>query len=370
MNNVTTTGMFDWSSFVRVPATNEIVKEYELEAGDILFNNTNSAELVGKSALFEGHSEPVVFSNHFTRIRVAKELDQRFFALWLRSQWQSRVFENICNKWIGQAAVQRDKLLALEICFPPLSEQKRIATSLKEQLDAVDRAWKAAEEQLAAAKCLPAEYLREVFNSEQPKEWAVTTLADICYDISDGTHFTPTYTATGVPFLSVKDIRQTGISFESCRFISEEQHRELCRRCKPERGDVLYTKVGTTGIAKAIDIDEEFSIFVSVALLKLKPEISALYLEQVLNSPLGKKQAEKLTQGMANRNLVLRDIARIQVPVPPLHIQQGIVKEVATRTGSFEMIITECDQQLRAIARLPAQLLRQFFNSERLRLRA
>ncbi len=107
--------------------------------------------------------------------------------------------------------------------------------------------------------------------------WRWVKLQDICRDISDGTHFTPQYIKSGVPFLSVKDVKANGIFFDSCRYISQEEHEQLCRRCKPERGDVLYTKVGTTGIAKAIDIDTEFSIFVSVALLKLKDDICPNY---------------------------------------------------------------------------------------------
>lgn len=66
MNNVTNRGRLDWSSTIRVPADSEIIAIYRLEPGDVLFNNTNSTDLVGKTALFEGHTEPVVFSNHFS----------------------------------------------------------------------------------------------------------------------------------------------------------------------------------------------------------------------------------------------------------------------------------------------------------------
>lgn len=74
MNNVTNKGGMDWSSFIRVPVTPELIERYHLEKGDVLFNNTNSVELVGKTAYFEGYVEPVVFSNHFTRLRPKKEL--------------------------------------------------------------------------------------------------------------------------------------------------------------------------------------------------------------------------------------------------------------------------------------------------------
>jgi type I restriction enzyme S subunit len=165
MNNVTNDGRLDWSSFIRVPANAETVAAFRLKNGDVLFNNTNSTDLVGKTALFEGHDEPVVFSNHFARIRTdVEKLDPRFLALWLQHQWQRRVFANICDRWIGQSAVQRDKLLALEFALPPLAEQKRIAEILKEQMAAVERARRSAEAQLQATEALPAALLREAFS--------------------------------------------------------------------------------------------------------------------------------------------------------------------------------------------------------------
>jgi type I restriction enzyme S subunit len=169
MNNVTNRGQFDWSLFIRVPADSEILKTYELRTGDVLFNNTNSTDLVGKTAMFQAHGEPVVFSNHFTRIRaVTDRLSPAFLAMWLQAQWQQKLFANICNRWIGQSAVQRGKLLALEMPLPPLAEQQRIAAILTEQMAAVERARAAAEAQLEAAKALPAAYLRSSPTAPRP----------------------------------------------------------------------------------------------------------------------------------------------------------------------------------------------------------
>lgn len=167
MNNVTTGGQFDWSSFIRVPADSATVAAHKLEPGDVLFNNTNSTDLVGKTALFEGWTEPVVFSNHFTRLRTADELlYPGFLALWLQAQWHERLFANICNRWIGQSAVQREKLLALEMPLPPVAEQRHFVTILKEQMAAVDRARKAVEAQLGFVKNLRVALLRQAFRGE------------------------------------------------------------------------------------------------------------------------------------------------------------------------------------------------------------
>ena len=110
MNNVTRRGELDWSSFIRVPVEKAMLDAYALRAGDVVFNNTNSTEMVGKTALFDDFDEPVVFSNHFTRLRTKPDaLAPDFLALWLHTQWQAGLFARICDRWIGQSAVQRLK---------------------------------------------------------------------------------------------------------------------------------------------------------------------------------------------------------------------------------------------------------------------
>lgn len=197
-----------------------------------------------------------------------------------------------------------------------------------------------------------------------PDGWQWVKLGDVCRDVSDGSHFTPTYIEEGIPFLSVKNIRETGINFDDCKFICEEEHKKLCKRCKPEKGDVLYTKVGTTGIAKAIDINREFSIFVSVALLKLKSEVIPEYLEKVLNAPICKKQAESLTQGAANRNLVIKDLKCIEIPLPPLSEQKRIAAILNEQMEAVEKARKATEAQLEAAKALPAAYLRAVFESE------
>jgi type I restriction enzyme S subunit len=164
MNNVSTNGGFVWEEFIRVPRDDESVARYKLLPGDIVFNNTNSTELVGKSALFQGFSEDVVYSNHFTRLRVQTDkCDPAHFSYWLNYLWKSRVFENICNRWIGQSAIKPEKLFSLKIPLPPLSEQRRIAAILTKQLAAVEQARKAVEAQLATINDLPSALLRQAF---------------------------------------------------------------------------------------------------------------------------------------------------------------------------------------------------------------
>jgi type I restriction enzyme S subunit len=136
--------------------------------------------LVGKSAIFTGYPEAIVYSNHFTRLRVKGDLaDPGFVTLWLISQWQARTFEILCNRWIGQSAVKSDKLFDLEIPLPPIAEQQRIASLLGEKIAVVEMVRQFAEEQLQAARKLPFAYLREQF-SHPATNWYKVKLGQIC----------------------------------------------------------------------------------------------------------------------------------------------------------------------------------------------
>jgi type I restriction enzyme S subunit len=188
-------------------------------------------------------------------------------------------------------------------------------------------------------------------------------LGDVCHKITDGTHATPTYTKSGVPFLSVKDLTKGFIDFSDTRFISVEEHQALTRRCKPVKNDILYTKVGTTGVAQVVDVDEEFSIFVSVALLKINHEIIYnSYLEHFLNAPYAREQAQQRTRGMANKNLVITDIKEIVVDFPrSLEQQRSLVTEIDTLRAETQRLESIYRQKLAALVALKKSLLDQAF---------
>ena len=164
---------------------------------------------------------------------------------------------------------------------------------------------------------------------EIPESWEWARLGTILHKLSDGTHSRPQYVPSGIPFISVKDVSGGKLDFSDCKYITEEEHRELYSRCNPERGDILLTKVGTTGIPVIVDTTDEFSLFVSVALLKFNQELLCNeYLVCLINSPLVQKQAEENTRGVGNKNWVMRDIANTLIVIPPLLEQQRIVRKL------------------------------------------
>ena len=162
-----------------------------------------------------------------------------------------------------------------------------------------------------------------------PENWMWVTLGSILNKLTDGTHKTPKYTSTGVKFVSVKDMSNGFLSLENTKYISEEEHKELYTRCNPEKGDLILSKVGTTGVPAIVDTTEPFSLFVSVALLKFDCKcIDVEFLYYMLMSPLVQAQATENTRGVGNKNWVLDAIASTMVVLPPLVEQKRIVAKI------------------------------------------
>ena len=164
---------------------------------------------------------------------------------------------------------------------------------------------------------------------ELPESWCWVRLGSLLTKLTDGTHNTPKYVDKGIPFLSVKDLSLGKLDFLKCKYISEKEHSSIFGRCNPEYGDVLLTKVGTTGIPVIVDTEVEFSLFVSVALLKFnQKKLFNKFLLYQINSSLVQGQALENTKGVGNKNWVMRDIARTLLVLPPIIEQHRIVAKI------------------------------------------
>jgi type I restriction enzyme S subunit len=178
---------------------------------------------------------------------------------------------------------------------------------------------------------------REVLSSRVPNHWKLVRLEDLCRGISDGVHKKPNYRPTGVPFVTVRNLTKgPGISFDDLNYISEHDHREFIKRTRPEKGDILITKDGTIGVVRLIDTEREFSIFVSVALIKPIDTRMSSYLVLALESAFVQDQIAP--KGAALKHLHLIDLRSLLIPVPPLEEQERIVAQVVELIAQADML--------------------------------
>lgn len=230
-------------------------------------------------------------------------------------------FPDKLRKSILQQAVQ-GKLTERDPADEPASE---LIKRIKTEKEALIKSGKIKKE-----KPLP-----EITEDEKPFDipdtWEWVRLSDIC-NISDGTHQTPTYVEHGIPFISAQNVKPYRFLPENHRDVSYEDYLEYNKNISPEKGDILMARVGAgIGEAAIIDQDFEFSIYVSLTLIKCySKEFDMMYLLHVLNSPIGRKLAEKKTlgKGASQGNLNLIFIREFVLPIPPLAEQKRIVKRV------------------------------------------
>lgn len=367
MNNVTRRGELDWSSFIRVPVDERLLDDYVLHTGDVLFNNTNSTELVGKTAFFDGFHEPVVFSNHFTRLRTkADALAPDFLALWLHSQWQVGLFARVCDRWIGQSAVQRNKLLSLEIPLPPLEEQRRIAARLREQLSIVTEARTALEAQLAAAESLPAAHLRAVFESEEAKRWPYAMLGELCVDGGQyGTSEKSNTITDGMPVLRMGNISEGKIVWENLKYA--DRSNSDCAKYLLCVGDLIFNRTNSVELVgkSAVFDGEREAIFASylIRFRMLPDRANPHFVCAFINSAQGRRFIEaNMVRAIGQANVSASTMQRMEIPAPPIAEQNAIAAKLEATYAEVRALRQTIATQLSELEKLPAALLRSAFN--------
>lgn len=124
------------------------------------------------------------------------------------------------------------------------------------------------------------------------EEWEEKILDEISSAIFDGTHQTPRYTDSGIPFFSVENL----ISKSKNKYISNEDYIEATKKNKPEKNDILITRIGNIGFSKVVTWDYDFSIYVTLAVIKQSKIFDSFYLNHYMQS--AKYQAEIISKSL------------------------------------------------------------------------
>lgn len=247
-----------------------------------------------------------------------RQLDSTYLYFLLRSRrfvaWASH---NVSG--INLPRLDPEMLQEFEFLLPSLKEQRQTADELLHSQSLVQ------SRRYALQLC---DEFRVVSfrDALRAVETTPTALIDLCKKITDGVHITPTYVRHGVPFLRVTDVQDDRIDWDNVKRIPQEEYDLITRRTKPARGDILYSKNGTIGVAKEITWDVPFAHFVSLALLKPRSElIHSTFLAEWLNTPDALKQATSHSKTGTVTNLHLNEIEQILVPLPTRSDQERLV---------------------------------------------
>lgn len=327
MNNITSEGQIDLTKKRRVPRDTRNIDAFLLEQGDVLFNATNSPDLVGKTAYFPGLNEPAVFSNHFLRLRPhAARLDGRFLSRWLNLQFEHGKFKGMCRQWVNQATVNRDALLALRLPLPPLPQQRRIAEIL-DKADALRAKRRAA---LAQLDTLTQSILLDMFGdpATNPKRFPIAQMGDVC-DVRDGTHDSPKYVSEGgYPLVTSKNVTGGGVDLTDVNYISEADYVQINKRSKVDRGDIILPMIGTIGSPVLVDHEPRYAIK-NVALIKFtKTSPSAVFVRHLLSGDYFDYIVSQTNRGGTQKFVSLGDLRAFPLPLPSNDEQREFARRI------------------------------------------
>ncbi len=360
-------GTFDFSSLRYVPYNYyETMQRGRIRRGDILIvkdgATTGKTCFVNDSFPFQ---EAVVNEHVFICRADRSRIVPEFLFLWLWGhEGQSAIRANYQGAAIG--GINQTFVQTVFVPVPDLSKQKRIVSILQEQMAAVERARRAAEEQLEAAQALPAAFIRSVFSSREAQTWQRMRLSDICVLL-------PAKSVTSYgdcEVLAITTACLSEIGFEP----SGVKHARMWARDVPEcvvaEGEILIARSNTPELVGRVAmfagqpkgaIASDLTIRIRVR-DGIDPKFLTAYLRYLYLSGYWKDRAGGASGSM--KKITRKQIQGEQVPVPPVPTQRRIVTELSEQMAAVERLRRALEEQLEAINKLPAAILRKAFNGE------
>jgi type I restriction enzyme S subunit len=312
------------------------------------------------------------------------KIDKDFLILFLKSEvFKSRI-RKIELSGSAQKSIHEKTFLDLEFHIPKIEEQKEIvvellklksnsnsiSTEIINQLDLIkqlrqaflreamqgklvkstntketgqqllekikaEKAQLIAEKKLKKEKELPPISEDEI-PFEIPEHWAWCRLGEICTKVTDGFHNTPKKLQEGKIYISATHVKDTGIKWDECLYVSEKDHLELFKKASPKKGEILITNRGAgCGTPAIIDIEDEFS-FQNTALIGFSQSlINNKYVYNFILKSRDEIMAKFVNGGLQPMlsNVILKTVP---FPLPPLHEQEQIV-------AKLEELMAFCD---------------------------
>jgi type I restriction enzyme S subunit len=161
MNNITYKGYMNYSKLKYINMAEEQVYKYETKKGDILFNRTNSKELVGKTGIITS-DEKMILAGYLIRVRMQERYNPYFLWAHLNSKWAKQTLENMCKNIVGMANINAQELQNIIVLNPPFDLQNQFA----ERIKAIEIQKTQAQASLAQADDLFNSLLQKAFKGE------------------------------------------------------------------------------------------------------------------------------------------------------------------------------------------------------------
>lgn len=334
---------------------------YRIFPKDILITMMGTS---GKCEIVPKDVKDGIIDSHLLRVRVKENhIIPEFFKLLIDESPEIAYQIQVFGKGSIMHGLNSGIVKSLNLPLPSIAEQKHILSFLDHETAKIDHLIEKQQQLIELLKekrqAVISHAVTKGLNpnvkmkdsgvewlGEVPEHWISSRLKYYTNQIVDGAHFTPTYSESGVPFLRVTDIHNSKIDMDNIKYIPEHEHLNLIQRCKPEKGNLLLSKNGTIGIPKLVDWDWEFSIFVSLCLIKFKKNLKAEFAEYFFKSYEIQEQIFGLIKKSTVINLHLDKIENFWFSIPPLDEQIQIVKYLDNKINELNNLISKAESAI------------------------
>lgn len=335
MNNITNTGGVDLNDVKHVELPAKDVERYSVRRGDLLFNRTNSRELVGKMAVWN-RDESYAYAGYLIRLRLKQGVAAPpFVAAWFNTPEMKARLRARAKPSINMSNISATDVLEFPVRLPrSLAEQRRIA----DVLDRAEALRAKRREALAQADSLSRAIFHDLFGNTatNTRHWQATKtlgdVADIVSGVTKGRALSGKATQE-VPYLAVANVQDRALDLTSVKQI--QATAEEIARYRLLRDDLLLTEGGDPDklgrgtlwngeLAECIHQNHIFRVRI------LSDQLDPVFLNWLVGSERGKRyflRSAKQTTGIASINM--SQLKGFPLLLPPLALQQEFARRIA-----------------------------------------
>lgn len=310
----------------------------EIKYGDILISMMGT---IGKCVIVPEKFLRGIMDSHLIRLRVDKNNVMRVYIKYLIAE-SSVIKQQLVKLSVGGIMSGLSSGIIKQLLFPipPLSEQHAITTALSD----MDGLISSLKKLIDKKKNIKQGVMQELLTSKRrldgfSGDWGTDKFRNITKVITCGMAATPTYinSNVGVPFLSSTNIKNGKVRWDNFKHIHIDLHKRLYKNNPPLGGDILYSRVGTIGEAAVIPFNKEFSIYVSLTLIKLCEYMNSKFVAQLLNSNKYKRLAmQEVFLGGGVGNLNVNVVREFDIPIPSYEEQTAIANVLSELDTEIE----------------------------------
>lgn len=182
---------------------------------------------------------------------------------------------------------------------------------------------------------------------EIPEKWEVLRLKTICQNITDGSHFSPEIQPIGKHYITVSDVYDNKVHYETAKFINNDDFDSLVKNgCQPLIGDILLSKDGSVGRTAIVNSTNDYVVLSSLAIISPSENLcNKKFLKYSLDSEVCQEQMRLAMAGSALRRITLKKIVNLITTVPSLPEQAAIANYLDKKCAAIDTVI-EKEQQV------------------------